>query len=43
MKWREDTMINIDNEYYIKANDNCFTLEKKGAIQEEKSKNYGTM
>lgn len=34
-------MINIDNEYYIKANDNCFTLEKKGTIQEEKSKNYG--
>lgn len=34
-------MIKIDNEYIINANENCYTLEKIGKIEDINSKNYG--
>lgn len=34
-------MIKIDNEYRINANDNCYSLERLGKVEDENSKNYG--
>ena len=27
-------MVKIDDEYFINANDSCYTLEKKGIIED---------
>ena len=34
-------MIKIDDEYFINANDSCYTLEKKSVIEDTESPNYG--
>lgn len=38
---RKKKMIKIDNEYFINANESCFTLEKKTTVKDINSKNYG--
>lgn len=34
-------MIKVTDKYYITANTNCYTLQEKGIVQDENSKNYG--
>ena len=34
-------MIKIDDEYIINANENCYTLEKIGKIEDISSQNFG--
>ena len=34
-------MIKIDEEYLINANESCYTLERKTAVKDINSKNYG--
>lgn len=33
-------MIKVTDKYYITANTNCYTLQEKGIVQDENSKNY---
>ena len=34
-------MIKIDENFYIDADDNCYTLKEKTKVKDKKSKNYG--
>ena len=34
-------MIKIDEEYFINANESCYTLERKTTVKDVNSKNYG--
>lgn len=33
-------MVKVTDKYYITANTNCYTLQEKGIVQDENSKNY---
>ena len=34
-------MIKINDRFYINATSNCYTLQEKSTVQDEKSKNFG--
>lgn len=34
-------MIKVTNRFYINANSNCYVLQEKTKVQDEKSENYG--
>lgn len=34
-------MIKITDRFYINANTNCYTLQEKTTVKDEKSKNFG--
>lgn len=34
-------MIKVTDRFYINATSNCYTLQEKTTVQDEKSKNYG--